>query len=233
MHTEEAKPIAQFEIPSSKELIRLRPKLVMELFALRKALLTESQFAAELTEAAISLGYTEERTPLYGASIHRWKSRRSSFHINAPWWAIKTTLDLLMQEDWQPHKPVLWMVFCHSWLFSKGPFAALDDVLRSLPPHVDAARAREWFARFEDRFPISDRTVSVSWIEDRLGERATPWFLAQHRAKEYLIGSKALSSWDEAEALGFTLQQRYALPEDIIAAGLLDEAERTRLERQH
>ena len=173
--------------------------------------LSKSEMASELTEYAINMGYVADRPALYGASLDDIFKKKS-----APWWQSRSALDILMLLDWVPNTSWQWTSFAHAWLYAKGPYASLAEIIESLPPHLSGAEASHWFEPLKERFSISQHTKPVSWVVDRFGVKQTPKYLSAERAKEKFIKGKNYKTWAEAAAEKYTIAHFHILTDDLI-----------------
>ncbi|MEG0234483.1 MAG: hypothetical protein RR589_18090 [Hafnia sp.] len=101
---------------------------------------TQSEAAAALTEAAISLGYVTRSRPVPGAALHSW----SSNPIETPLWAAQTALTLMLNIGWKPESNQDWCGMS-ALIFRSNRTLTLEQLVASLPESIDMQTASGWF----------------------------------------------------------------------------------------
>lgn len=173
--------------------------------------MTKSAQAYAITDHAIRAGYTENRASIYGLTLDDIFKKKKG-----PWWMSKAALDVLVEEKWVPSSAWQWASFANAWLYAKGPFNSLDEVLESLPAHIKHEEAKHWFEKLSARFCISDATKPVSRIVDKNNRPLTLNYLSSEKAKQCLINKYSWSSWEEAEKWGCKIDHYHALICDLL-----------------
>ena len=186
--------------------------------------LTIAELGEELTQFAVDRGYTAARQAVYGLTVQEWGRKQ-----RAPWWAIKSALEILMLDNWVPTRPEGWLIFAHCWLQAKGPFNNLSEILISLPAQIDRESASEQFALVEERWPIAENTKPVHRVVDRNGSPQGLKFIGPDYAIRDFLTTSGLSSWDAAKKLGYDLKSAHKLVPDLLADKELDPDSRDHL----
>lgn len=183
--------------------------------------LTIAELGEELTQYAVDKGYTPARQAVYGRTIQEWGRKQ-----RAPWWAVKSALEILMLDEWEPPQPESWMIFSHCWLQSHGPFESLKEILGSLPEHINQEQAANYFNQAQERWPISQHTNPVHRVVDRDGKPQGLKFLGPDFAIRAFLEASGISGWEEAKKRGFELDSGHKAVSELLSDVELDPANR-------
>lgn len=189
--------------------------------------LTISELGEELTQYAVDKGYTPARQAVYGRTVQEWGRKQ-----RAPWWAVKSALEILLLDGWSPSRPEGWLIFSHCWLQANGPFNTLPEILIALPPQIDRAAASEQFLEVQERWLISENTNPVHRVVDRDGAPLGSKFIGPDYAIRDFLSSSGLSSWDEAKKRGFDLDSTHKRVADLLTDEALDPVSRDHLAKR-
>ncbi|TNC80895.1 MAG: hypothetical protein C9356_12280 [Oleiphilus sp.] len=124
---------------------------------------------------------------------------------------------MLMLEQWHPKSPKGWTAFTYCWLKQHGPFKDTEEVLASLPGHIDRSLAKDNFEKVKDRYPISERTKPVSRVQDFNGIPQTTWFTNSESLKETFCDAHGYQNWSDAAEEGYLVKTQHVLASDVSA----------------
>lgn len=159
-------------------LIQCRRSVLKEYMIFMKGL-CQSQKAQLLVDYAYAKGWTD-RDSLTGTQM---KELAKGNRIAA--WMTAAAFELLTEKGWRPRISYygegtiqsfedVFALFMHYWVYYKGPFSSVEEVIRSLPEGVDKGIAKTWANFFVGRLGLSNnlklKCFLVDKYEGRIGE---------------------------------------------------------------
>lgn len=99
---------------------------------------TTAELASILNDFAIRQGLIERIPHLYGETIKEW-----SIKNNAPLWACKAALMLLVQDGWLPVSLEDWAVFAYIWI-RINPETPVNILVSQLPETFEKTACTGW-----------------------------------------------------------------------------------------
>lgn len=100
---------------------------------------TQAENSAELTQAAIHLGFVTRTRPVPGTAISNWASDSAS----TPLWAAQTALRLMLDSGWTPESNQDWCGMA-ALLFRTHRKLSLEQLITVVPQNVDCRTATGW-----------------------------------------------------------------------------------------
>jgi len=130
-----------------------------------------------LVDYANARGWTEQ-TFMAGTRLKEMTVERT-----VPAWVVNSAFELMIENGWRPRYPYpehsnhtqviddTFSQFIYYWMFYKGEFVSVEQVLESLPSGIDLDMASEWVNFFIDRLGKSDGKKLSCYLVDSKGKQ--------------------------------------------------------------
>jgi hypothetical protein len=198
----------QLRTVSTGDLNEYKIHVIREYGSFRKGL-TQSEKGDEIVEYAFTKGWTDWEY-LTGQTL-----KRLGYERPITKWMIDSVFGILNSMTWRPKSDRVWALFIHYWMYDKGPFANTEEVISSLPDHIDKDIAREWTEFFDYRLMASNRTQRLCAIIDSDGKELTNENISENFAKKELSKEFGQFDWEQMVKEGCKFKSRYILYTDI------------------